>query len=86
MKIIMMMRMMTMNDKNYTLEQAFLYLIDNPKLWRKNTDVTPQHITSLRNKHRQGILGEQAMRNIVKRSGVFEHEEYFKKIGDDLLC
>ena len=68
-----------MNDKNYTLEQAFLYLLDYTRLWRKNTDVTPQHITSLRNKHKQGILGEQAMRNLVKRSGVFEHEECFVK-------
>ena len=69
----------TMNDKNYTLEQAFLYLLDNTRLWRKNTDVTPQHITSLRNKHKQGILGEQAMRNLVERSGVFEHKESFVK-------
>ena len=75
MKIIMMR--MTMNDTNYTLEQAFLYLLDNTRLWRKNTDVTPQHITSLRNKHKQGMLGEQAMRNLVCRSGIFFHEENF---------
>lgn len=73
------MRRITTNNTNYTLEQAFLYLLDNPKLWRKNTDVTPQHITSLRNKYKQGILGEQAMRNLVERSGVFEHEESFVK-------
>jgi len=75
---------MNMNNTNYTLEQAFLYLLDNTRLWRKNTDVTPQHITSLRNKHKQGILGEQAMRNLVERSGVFFHEENFLKISCNL--
>lgn len=73
----MKVKVMTTKDKNYTLEQAFLYLLDNTRLWRKNTDVTPQHITSLRNKHKQGILGEQAMRNLVSRSGIFFHEENF---------
>lgn len=67
-----------MKNEKLTTDQAFEWLLDNTKLWRKNTDLSPNHVTVLRNRYRKGELKESAKINMIEKSGLFDRTNYFQ--------
>lgn len=60
-----------------TIDQATEYLLSNTE-WRKDTDVTANHITTWRVRYKKGKLNDLAKLNIIRRSGLFNETLTFE--------
>lgn len=65
-----------MNNK-LTIEEAVQWLLDNPSKWNKKV-MSPQTVTMLRKRFRDGKMGDAAKMNLIERSGEFEKTIYFE--------